>query len=75
VATPAEKARMVENLRLTFDMFETGVDMMRQSLRRRFPAEADPAIEARVVAWLRERPGAEHGDAEGEAGAWPRPHR
>lgn len=66
---------MVENLRLTFDLFETGVDLMRQNLRRRFPAEQEPEIEARVAAWLRERPGAELGDAEGEAVAWPRPGR
>lgn len=38
---------------------------MRQNLRRRFPGESEEQIEQRVLAWLRDRPGAEIGDASG----------
>jgi hypothetical protein len=53
-------------------MFEAGVDLMRQRLRRQHPAETDAQIERRVGTWLHERPGAEHGDAVGRVVAWPR---
>jgi hypothetical protein len=56
----------------TFDMFEAGVDLMRQRLKRQYPAETARQIELRLAAWLHERPGAEHGDAVGRVGTWPR---
>lgn len=59
-------------LRTALEMFETGVEMMRQNLRRRHPTLTDAEIEARVRAWLHERPGAEFGDAVGRRVAWPR---
>lgn len=52
-------------LRLALDMFEDGVALMRQNLRRAHPEESDEEIDARVRAWLHHRPGAEHGDAVG----------
>lgn len=54
-----------EKLSLAFELFESGIDIMRQNLRRRYPAEAPDEIEARLEIWLRTRPGAEHGDAAG----------
>jgi hypothetical protein len=54
------------------EMFEVGVEMMRQNLRRNHPALTDLEIEARLTAWLSERPGAEFGDAVGRRVAWPR---
>jgi len=55
----------VERLRLAFDLYAAGEEMMRQSLIRRHP-EADKAeIESLLVRWLRHRPGAEMGDAIG----------
>ena len=54
-----------ENLRLAMDLHDAGVEMMRQNLRRQFPAENPEEIESRLAAWLRARPGAEWGDAEG----------
>jgi hypothetical protein len=75
VATPADAARLVKNLRLTFDLHEAGVEMMRQNLRRRFPDAEEAEIEARLSAWLHERPGAELGDAPGKAVGWPRQGR
>jgi hypothetical protein len=51
--------------RLTLDLFDAGVQVMRQNLRRRDPTADDQAIERQPVSWLRERPGAEHGDCQG----------
>jgi hypothetical protein len=52
-------------LRATLDLFETGVDLMRQNLRRAHPGAADAEIDRRLQQWLRERPGAEFGDCIG----------
>jgi hypothetical protein len=60
-------------LRLALDLFEAGEAMMREVLRRREPGLSDADIETRLVAWLRERPGAPLGDAPGNAASWPRP--
>lgn len=60
-------------LRLALDLFTAGEEMMRQVLRRRQPDLSDADIEARLVAWLRERPGAPFGDAPGKSVPWPRP--
>jgi Rv0078B-related antitoxin len=57
-------------LRLACDLFDTGVAMMRQTLQRRFPTASDQAIADALAAWLRERPGAEHGDALGRLRDW-----
>jgi Rv0078B-related antitoxin len=73
--TRADETHLVENLRLTFALHEAGVDMMRQNLRRRWPQMPDDEIEARLLVWLRERPGAELGDAPGKVVSWPRPDR
>lgn len=75
MATPAEQARLIENLRLTFALHEAGVDMKRQSLRRSFPDETPERIEARLLAWMHERPGAELGDGVGVPVSWPLPRR
>jgi hypothetical protein len=52
-------------LRLALDLFDSGVAMMRETLRRRFPNASDPSIAEAIAAWLRQRPGAEHGDTGG----------
>jgi hypothetical protein len=64
--TPSEK------FRITMDLFQAGVDMMRQNLRRQYPGESDHEIQARLSKWLSHRPGAEHGDCTGRAVDWPR---
>jgi hypothetical protein len=61
-----------EKLLVAFDLFEAGVDMMRQQLRRAYPAESEAEIERRVTEWLHHRPGALHGDSAGRVGTWPR---
>lgn len=57
--TPAEK------FRATLGLHEAGVAVMRQNLRRRNPGASVAKIEQLLSAWLRTRPGAEHGDAAG----------
>lgn len=47
-------------------MHEDGVALMRQNLRRRHPEATPEEVEELLAAWLRERPGAEHGDGVGE---------
>lgn len=54
-----------EAFRTTLDLFETGVSLMRQNLRRAHPDATDEAIDDLLTSWLRERPGAEHGDCPG----------
>ena len=51
--------------RTTLDLFEAGVAMKRQSLRRSHPDATDEEIERRLRHWLHERPGAEYGDSPG----------
>jgi hypothetical protein len=51
-------------------MFGDGWAMMRQRLRREFPGESEQQIDQRVAAWLRARPGAENGDADGRPRNW-----
>lgn len=64
-----------EKLRTALDLFGAGEDLMRQNLRRTHPGETAEEIERRLGRWLRERPGAEAGDAAGRLVSWPRPQR
>lgn len=58
-------AAATRTFRLTLDLFDAGVRLMRQNLRRSDP-RADPQdVNRQLLAWLRERPGAEHGDCPG----------
>lgn len=57
--------QVVEAFRTTLDLFQTGVDLMRQNLRRRHPETSDEDIDRLLHAWLVERPGAESGDCPG----------
>lgn len=43
-------------LRLAFDLFQAGEDLMRMNLKRRFPEASDDEIERKLVAWLMYRP-------------------
>ena len=58
---------VVESFRATLDLFQTGVDVMRQNLRRRYPKASDEEIDRLLHGWLLERPGAESGDSPGRA--------
>lgn len=59
-------------LRTAFDLFTAGERMMRQNLKRRHPEASADQIETMLRQWLRERPGAEHGDGVGRPVSWPR---
>jgi hypothetical protein len=59
-------------LLLALEMADTGIEMMRATLRRRHPAADDATISRLLGDWLRERPGAEDGDANGRRVQWPR---
>jgi len=71
-SVPTAREQAAARLRMALDFFETGVEMMRQKLRRDHPDLADHEVEARLGSWLRERPGAEFGDAVGRPATWPR---
>lgn len=52
-------------IRLALDLFATGEALMLQQLRRRHPEWAETELRRGLLKWLRERPGAESGDAGG----------
>jgi hypothetical protein len=60
---------------MTLDLFEAGVQMMRQNLKRKHPGAPETEIDRLLVEWLEKRRGAEHGDGEGRPGKWPRQPR
>ena len=51
--------------RTTLDLFDTGLDLMRQNLRRSHPEAGDDEIERLLRQWLLDRPGAKYGDCLG----------
>ena len=51
--------------RTTLDLFGTGLELMRQNLRRSHPDADDDDIERRLDQWLPDRPGAVAGDCSG----------
>ena len=53
----SQQSPQAQRLAQAFDMYETGLDIMRQNLRRRFPRASDAAIEKRLNEWLLDRPG------------------
>jgi hypothetical protein len=73
--TSQDAVAVAERMRLTFDLYATGEALMRQRICREHPGLSPAEVEARLVAWLQTRPGAEHGDAEGQPGTWPRTPR
>lgn len=50
-------------LRLALDLFATGEALMLQQLRRHHPEWTEAELRRGLLEWLRERPGAESGDA------------
>lgn len=72
---PEQAVKDATRLKTALELQRTGVAMMRQTLRRRFPSDSDVEIGHRLSAWLQARPGAEFGDGVGRPVAWPRPSR
>jgi hypothetical protein len=52
-----------QRIRLALDLFATGEALMRQQLRRRHPEWTEAELRRGLLEWLRDRPGAESGDA------------
>ena len=61
----ASTATAARTFRLTLDLFDAGVELMRQNLRRGDPRADEQEIDRRLATWLRERPGADDGDSSG----------
>lgn len=55
-AGPSQGDELRENLLLAFDMFDAGLTLMREKLRRDHPGDSEEAIEQRLIAWLSDRP-------------------
>ena len=62
---PSTPPSVADAFRTTLDLFETGLDLMRQNLRRSHPETGDEEIELLLHEWLLDRPGAESGDCPG----------
>lgn len=67
----ASELTPVERFRVALELFEDGVRIMEQNLRREHPDASEEEIENKLAAWLRHRPGAEHGDCVGRPLEWP----
>jgi hypothetical protein len=52
----AREEDLRENLLLTLDMFESGLSLMGERLRRENPELSEESIDHRLVAWLADRP-------------------
>ena len=64
---PRAQLSVADAFRATLDLFQTGVDLMRQNLRRHHPDSSEAEIDERLHEWLLDRPGAESGDCAGRA--------
>jgi hypothetical protein len=54
-----------ERFQATLDLFEMGLGLMRQNLRRGHPDSTDVDVDLRLRDWLQQRPGAHWGDCVG----------
>jgi Rv0078B-related antitoxin len=64
--SPEQHRRAAANLLAALRMYDPGVAMKRAQLRREDTLADEQEITRRVNRWLRTRPGAEYGDAEGK---------
>lgn len=71
MANEASELTPAERFRVALELFEDGVRLMEQNLRREHPDASDDEIEEKLRAWLRHRTGAEHGDCIGRPIEWP----
>jgi hypothetical protein len=62
--TPSSPS-LADAFRATLDLFDAGLELMRQTLRRRDPEATEEEINVRLEQWLLDRPGAESGDCQG----------
>jgi hypothetical protein len=52
---------------MTLDLFQMGLEVMRQNLQRSHPDAAEEEIDRLLHEWLLQRPGAASGDCPGRA--------
>lgn len=69
------QASPAQRLAASFEIFDLAVHFVRARLRRELATDDPKFVEEGVRSWLRERPGAEHGDGVGRPVTWPRPPR
>jgi hypothetical protein len=62
---PSSPQTVADAFRTTLDLFDTGLDLMRQNLRRAHPEASDEVVLRLLREWLLVRPGAESGDCPG----------
>ena len=65
ISRMASSPTAARTFRLTLDLVESGIRLMRQNLRREAPGADEHEIDRKLRTWLHERPGAEHGDSPG----------
>ena len=53
---PIRDPEVLARMRVTFDLYQTAVDMMRQNLRRRHPDASEAEIARRMQEWMLEQP-------------------
>jgi hypothetical protein len=63
-----DEETVADRLLATLEMWEDGMTIMRENLRRRMPEATEDEIEAALDAWLCDRPP----DADGVPVSWPR---
>lgn len=68
---PAD-AGTAARLRAALELYDLGLAMMRQNLRRQFIADSDAEIDQRLLDWRLRRADAPDGDAEGRVVPFPR---
>jgi hypothetical protein len=64
---PSPTSPVAVALSATLDLFETGLNLMRQNLRRSQPGASEEEIDRLLQEWLLHRPGAEAGDSPGRS--------
>jgi hypothetical protein len=69
---PSMSETAARRLEIALDLADLAPEIYEAKVRREAPGLSDAEVAKRVTAWLRTRPGAEDGDAEGRPVAWPR---
>lgn len=68
----SDRARVLRNMQLAFELFKNAEAMMRHDLRRKYSSESDTEIEERLLKRLRERSSAPNGDGAGTVRSGPK---
>ena len=59
------ETEVLTRFRTALELYELGVGMMLENLKRAYPSASEQEIERHLCGWLTERPGAELGDGVG----------